>query len=796
MKKILLPLILLAGMTLVGCGGGGSPEPKPEEGYGVAITNKTELQAQWYAGEASRDLAIDLTPAGNVMQELTKKTLTVASNNDSVVKVQGISLHALAKGTAEITVTYHGWKDKVSLSIDKMPTVQEKYGVTHSGTSADPLTNEEALTVAKHADYAKYKDDLYVGGKVASFYHAPGARDDGAVSWFLEPAQGQTEKFEIYKCYKTVSGKQANLTDDDVWVGGYAVAHGKFTKYNSQYETDGAIFDRCEGTKPAPRTTIAATFAEALAAGAKLADGADTYDYYKFDAFVTAKEGDNYFLTASKGEELVKAKSDAQHGEKDYYSNAIEVFNGKAVADLLQKDAKITVTMILKNYHGQVENLLALATTDIVVVEEGEPWVEPEPEKITVAQAIAKINAIDISGVAADKTSLYVVDEKGAQLKFEVSGIIVKVGSWSSQYGNGDAYIQDEAGYDAAKALQLFRINDKAVFDRLVADETKVSVVCTLCAYVRVNEGVPSIGARETGANPVVTVSGDVPPQPEPEKITVTQALEKINAIDISGVTADKTTLYVKDQAGAELQFEVSGIITKVGSWSSQYGNGDAYIQDEAGYDAAKALQLFRINDKAVFDKLVADETEVSVVCKLAVYVRVNEGVPSISARETNANPVVTISGEGGGEGGGGEEQTALASANFTDKALHDWTYVGSGSVNYYSSTGIKLNSVGIGVKSPSFEAQSSVKVTIGIGAINTNTKTAAGGDHVFTVEALAGDTVVATQYVDQVEVGSLFATLTGTGITAVRITYTAFFHNGTAYCNVALSSASVEAIA
>ena len=381
MKKILLPLILLAGMTLVGCGGGGSPEPKPEEGYGVAITNKTELQAQWYAGEASRDLAIDLTPAGNVMQELTKKTLTVASNNDSVVKVQGISLHALAKGTAEITVTYHGWKDKVSLSIDKMPTVQEKYGVTHSGTSADPLTNEEALTVAKHADYAKYKDDLYVGGKVASFYHAPGARDDGAVSWFLEPAEGQTEKFEIYKCYKTVSGKQANLTDDDVWVGGYAVAHGKFTSYKGQYETDGAIFDRCEGTKPAPRTTIAATFAEALAAGAKLADGADTYDYYKFDAFVTAKEGDNYFLTASKGEELVKAKSDAQHGEKDYYSNAIEIYNvsGADLLAKLKKDAKITVKMIIKNYHAQVENLLALAAADVTVLEEGTDWPTPVP---------------------------------------------------------------------------------------------------------------------------------------------------------------------------------------------------------------------------------------------------------------------------------------------------------------------------------------------------------------------------------------------------------------------------------
>ena len=75
---------------------------------------------------------------------------------------------------------------------------------------------------------------------------------------------------------------------------------------------------------------------------------------YKFTGYVTKKSGNNFFLTATKGEEIVKGKSDAAHGERDYDTNAIELYFASApsadiTAKLLQ-DAKVTVTMNIKNF--------------------------------------------------------------------------------------------------------------------------------------------------------------------------------------------------------------------------------------------------------------------------------------------------------------------------------------------------------------------------------------------------------------------------------------------------------------
>ena len=622
--KILLPLILLAGMTVVGCekpsSGGGSSK------YKVEITNKTELQAEWYAGPSShRDLSVTLTPEANPLVELNNGNLTIKSSNTTVASVTGFQINALSEGTARINVSYHGAKDYVDITISHEQTIPEKYNVEHYGTAEDPLTNEEALSIAKNPLYEEGNEDLYVGGTILSFYHAPGSRTDGYVSWFLQPAEEGGEKFEIYKCKKLVDEKLVPLTDDDVWVNGYAIAHGKFTSYNGQYETSEAVFVSCEGNKPQPRVTLVKTFAEAFAYVQGLADGADTYDYFQVDCYVTKKDGENYFLTATKGEEITDVKA-----------NTIELYavkNADAVAKLL-KNAKITITMVLKNYHGQVENLFTVDATQINVLEEGEPWEAPVLDQLTVAEALAKIDAIDISGVTKDKTTLYAENEK----MFEVTGIVVAKGTWSESYKNADFYIADAAG-EATARLQVFRYADQGVFDSLVVDETTVKVTCKLAVYVRVTDGVPSVGGRETNAGPAAEIVGD---KPEIEKLTVAEALAKIDAIDISGVTKDKTTLY----AEGEKMFEVSGIVVAKGTWSESYKNADFYIADAAG-EATARLQVFRYADQGVFDSLVVDETTVKVTCKLAVYVRVTDGVPSVGGRETNQNPTVTITGGG-----------------------------------------------------------------------------------------------------------------------------------------------------
>ena len=495
-SKFLLPLVLLGGLTLVGCGNQPAPVG-PVVTTTVTISNKTALQAEWHVGDAGRELSLTLDPDGNIMQLIADGDLTTTSSNNSVVGVSGVGLSALGAGTATVTVNYKGATDTVEITVSAKQTAKEKYGVAHEGTAEDPFTNEDALTVAAHADYNS--EDYYVRGEVASFYHAPGSRTDGYVSWFLKPAEGQTAKFEVYKCKKADGSA---LTDADIWVGAIATAHGTFTVYQGQYETsEGSTFVKSEGEPPAPRTTIQSTFAEVLAAGKALPDGGDTYDYHEFTGFVTKKEGNNYFLTATKGEAI-----------SDVKTNTFEIYNpAAAVSAKLLKDAEVKVKAVVKNYHDQIENGNTLVADDVTVITAGTPW---ESIKATVTEARTLIAAVPAPAVSEfdsskSKPSLSKNVNNGAT--YEVTGIVTKKGNtWTeeSQYKNADFYIADTAG-DETNTLQVFRYADKTIFDGLQIGDT-VKVTCTLVAYFTLNKDTSEVtlAAYETNANPTVVNEG------------------------------------------------------------------------------------------------------------------------------------------------------------------------------------------------------------------------------------------------------------------------------------------------
>ena len=442
-KQILLPFVLLGSLGMVASLAACQPkEAKPEDGYGVAITNKDELLETWYAG-SSRAIEIDLTPAGNVMQEFTTGALTIESSNTEVVSITGANANALAEGQATVTVKYHGWKDSVDLTISHKQTIKEKYGVAHEGTADDPLTNEEAIAITNHEAYADGQEDLYVGGTIKSFYHSPGSRTDGAVSWFLEPAETNGEKFEVYKCYKEGTGSASYLTYQDVWKGAYAIAHGRFTKYGDQCETSAAVFHSSTGTPPADPTTINATFAEALTAGKALDDGDSSWDWYQFTGFVTKQSGTNYFLTATSGEAITDEKA-----------NTIEIYGATAegLAAKLLKNAEVTVKMILKNYHGQVENGMPLVADDVTVVNPGTSWdVVPEPavETRTLAQFIAgentKAKAYNVTAEIKAFKSGATKDKYGNMTLTDGTNDLVVYGATMTAtalaWNNADAYV-------------------------------------------------------------------------------------------------------------------------------------------------------------------------------------------------------------------------------------------------------------------------------------------------------------------------------------------------------------------
>ena len=557
-NKSLLPILVLAALTLSACtlpsaesnssvpdvsvpDAISSDEPVSSEDpvqYGVQIANKAALQGEWYA-DTTRDLDVVLTPEANALQELNKKNLVVESSDSSVVAVTGLGLKSLKAGSATITVKYHDATDSVAVTILDN-SAKAKYGVAHEGTAADPFTNEDALAVAKSE---KYEGEVYyVKGKIASFYNAPGSRTDGMVAYFLEPATAGGEKFEIYKCFKEDGSA---LTDDDIWVGGEATAYGAFTKYNTQYETSSAVFVSCVGNKPEARKVIEKSFAETLALGARLDDGADSYDYIKFQGYVTKKSGNNYFLTATKGEEIVSGKSDEAHGSRDIYTNAIELYNAGTVNELVAKlleDAKVEVTMIVKNYHGTVENGMNLADEHVTVVEAGHEWSIPTT-KVTVAQALEVINALE--------------DGKTTDAVYEITGYITAVTTaWSAQYKNISYTIGDAADAAASAVITVFRSKAAEGTDgsALKAGD-KVKVVGNLQKYVKDGAMTPELTSGETT---LVEAGADLPVD-----ITDVNAEAVAKSVaEIRAYQAADTTVFAKVTGVAENKYG-----------NAQYGN-------------------------------------------------------------------------------------------------------------------------------------------------------------------------------------------------------------------------------
>ena len=490
--KALVALLLGCGLVLGGCTNKGNTEPSGGDTpggettqYTVAISNKTALQAEWPANGGGRKVELTVEPKANIAQLINNGTIKLKSSDTSVLTITGQMAMPVAAGNATITVESGESSDSVAVVIDEALTIKVKYGVDHEGTEDDPLTNEEAISIAKNDLYNEDggHEDLHVRGIVERFYQAPGSRADGQVSFYLEPAQDGGEQFEIFKCFKKGTGEASYLTYQDVWVGADVLVHGRFTVYQgTQAETESATFVRSWGEPPVDPVDIQSTFAEALTVGKALADGADSYDYYIFDAYVTKNSGTNYFLTATQGEEITDEKA-----------NTIEIYKAEAagLADKLLKNAKITVRMVLKNYHGQVENGPALAAADVTVLEPGSAWVVPE-HNVTVAQGLEVINGLNDGQTTDDLyvfTEVYVTEVKYTWT--EANGVTFSIGDTA----------------DATSTIYVYKAKvDQATGSKVVAG-AQVTLKGNLQKYVKNEAMTPEL----LNVTSITVKGGDIP---------------------------------------------------------------------------------------------------------------------------------------------------------------------------------------------------------------------------------------------------------------------------------------------
>lgn len=384
-KHIILPITLAAMMMLGGCNNSTttttpttpsteptSTEPGPSSvvAESVTITNKDVLTAEWHVGDATRKIVIEANPEfENINDCLDNGSLTITSSNAEIVSVTRLMLTPKAVGKATITVNYGGKSDSVEITVSGELTAIEKYGTVHAGTAEDPFDNADAVKAAPLAKEASDTTKYYIKGIVHSFYHTPGERTDGVVSWYIKDAEGN----KGFECYKILHEDGSFLTDDDIWIGAEVIAKGTLTVYNGQAETDTGIFVENTGkgaSKPEARKTITATVAEAVAAGKALEDGASTWDYYKVTGYVAIAEGTNVWIADEKG---------STAGKTDLLQLYLQYFTGKVldpennettVEKGLTLNAKVEATMIIKNYHEQVEN--AIIKGDIKILEAGQ----------------------------------------------------------------------------------------------------------------------------------------------------------------------------------------------------------------------------------------------------------------------------------------------------------------------------------------------------------------------------------------------------------------------------------------
>ena len=470
----LLPIILLSVGILAGCDNG------TDTSHTVSIDNKEEITAAWHVGDPARSLELSIFTdgvEGNALEEYVAGHLTVVSSNLEVVTTDGFSLSALAAGTVTVTVKFYKVTDTVDLTISPRPTNKDKYGTVHEGTLADPFDNTDAVKVGAWTETnGNTPDELYVTGVVTSWYHAPGSRDDGAVSFYLAEIVAGEGHFEVYKCYAENGDP---LTYDDIWTGGTIVAYGIITNYSGIYETSTAKLASCTGDKPQPQQTIEATVASALTVGLALSDGDSTYDLYAVTGYVVQKSGTNYWM-ADLSSETDSAKM-------------IEIYNYSDPDGVMLSGAKITATMSLKNYHGTIENS---GTPVVVLITAGTAW---------------DINYTNVDVAAALTAAAALADNGTSTTYYKVTGVIVEVTTaYNATYGNISFTIGDTA--EATELLTVYRLTVTAAQAETIVAGSSIVVGGQLQKYVNSTTSAVSL---ELVSGVLFSVGTVTPPAPE-----------------------------------------------------------------------------------------------------------------------------------------------------------------------------------------------------------------------------------------------------------------------------------------
>ncbi len=135
-----------------------SPSETPVEELvynSLAISNKTDLQAEWKVGDDDRDIAITATDkddaAVNVSTAITNGDITITTSDATVISVLGKKLKINKAGTATITVAGGGKTDTVAITASpKDVIVYETFSALKTAALTEIAANSTTST-KKHS---------------------------------------------------------------------------------------------------------------------------------------------------------------------------------------------------------------------------------------------------------------------------------------------------------------------------------------------------------------------------------------------------------------------------------------------------------------------------------------------------------------------------------------------------------------------------------------------------------------------------------------------------------------------
>ena len=199
--------------------------------YEVSITNKANLEEEWFASDGNRTLVLSCSPG--VVKSLLGKEIFVASSDESIVKVENNQvLVPVAPGKVTITVIYHNAYASVKVAVKGMtrPATIEEIAKGVAAKTIDENSKAVELygtvtgiygntAIIQEGDYAMYVynknyEGIKVGDRahlIATYYLYSGLPETKTVTIF----EKSTKEAEEIKAKDIAAADFASLSTED-----------------------------------------------------------------------------------------------------------------------------------------------------------------------------------------------------------------------------------------------------------------------------------------------------------------------------------------------------------------------------------------------------------------------------------------------------------------------------------------------------------------------------------------------------------------------------------------------------